>query len=142
MFNVVLCNSYLLSSIESQERFRVLLYQQLLQVGTSTWKRKWVDLGLELELFQETLTPDVRGTAVQAEHRQVHRNKSGECQGCHITGTSRAPNKRRVLGELSLNVRNNSRPKRSNYGCLACDLAFCKEGPCYQLYHEQNVDYQ
>jgi hypothetical protein len=43
MFNVVLCSSYLLSSIKSQEEFCVLLYKRLLQVGASTWKRsRWI----------------------------------------------------------------------------------------------------
>jgi hypothetical protein len=52
MFNIVLCNSYLILSIDGQDRFGMLLYQQFLQVGTSTWKRKYVDPGLKLELFQ------------------------------------------------------------------------------------------
>jgi hypothetical protein len=29
MFNIVLCNSYMLSSVKSQEKFRVLLYKKL-----------------------------------------------------------------------------------------------------------------
>jgi hypothetical protein len=42
---------------------------------------------------------------------------------------------------VSLNTRNNSRPKRSYYGCLACDVALCKEGPCFEQYHEKYVNY-
>lgn len=44
--------------------------------------------------------------------------------------------------ELSLNTRHNSRPKRSYYGCLACDVALCMEGPCYEQFHEKYVNYQ
>jgi hypothetical protein len=40
MFNVVLCNSYLLSSIKTQDEFWTLLYKRLFQVGASTRKRK------------------------------------------------------------------------------------------------------
>jgi hypothetical protein len=141
MFNVVLCNSYLLSSIESQDKFRTLLYKRLFQVGSSTRKRKWEYPGPELALFQETMNPDT-GDAVEEsalEHRRVHLGRKEECKGCCLTGNSRAPTKRRVLGELSLNTRNNTRPKRSYYGCLACDVALCKEGPCFGQYHEKYV---
>jgi hypothetical protein len=134
MFNIVLCNSYILSSVESQEEFRVLLYKKLFQVGTSSRKRNWVDSGLDIPLFQGTLHPDAEEPVddSRTEHKQVHRGKQGECQGCRLTGQSRAPTKRRVLGEMSLNTRHNSRPKRSYYGCLACNVALCTEGPCYE----------
>jgi hypothetical protein len=143
MFNVVLCNSYLLSSIKPQEWFRVLLYQRLLQVGASSRKRKWVGSGLEPPLFQQTLRPDTGDLADEPAlaHRQVHRAKKEECQGCRLTRRTRAPTKRRVL-DLSLNTRHNSRPKRSSYGCLACDVALCKEGPYYEQYHDKYVNYQ
>jgi hypothetical protein len=143
MFNVVLCNSYLLSSIKSQDEFRKLLYKRLFQVGASTRKRKWEDLGPEIPLFQQTLNPD-SGDAVEEpalEHRRVHLSQKEECQGCCLTGQSRAPTKRRILGEISLNTRNNSQPKRSYYGCLACDVALCKEGPCFEQFHEKYVNY-
>jgi hypothetical protein len=81
MFNVVLCNSYLLSSIKSQDQFRVLLYKRMLQVGTSSRKRRLVDLGLEIALFQETLCPDTGDQVEESEleHQQVHRAKKGMC---------------------------------------------------------------
>jgi hypothetical protein len=40
IFNMVLVNAYLLSSIESQARFRTLLYLQLLEISSSTQRRK------------------------------------------------------------------------------------------------------
>jgi hypothetical protein len=55
MFNVILRSSYFLSSVDSQEPFRVQLYQRLPQAGTSARKRKWVDSGPELPLFQQTM---------------------------------------------------------------------------------------
>jgi hypothetical protein len=103
-----------------------------------------VDSGLELPLFQQTLCLDAESPAVESalEHRQVHLGRREECKGCPLTGRSRAPTKRRVLGELSLNTRHNSRPKRSYYGCLACNVALCKEGPCFEQFHERYVNYQ
>jgi len=89
------------------------------------------------------LNPDTGDAAKEPalEHRQVHLGRKEECKGCRLTGQSRAPTKRRVLSEISLNTRNNSRPKRSYYGCLACDVALCKEGPCFEQYHEKYVNY-
>ena len=74
MFNVVLCNSYLLSSAKSQDQFRVLLYKRLFQVGATSRKRKWVDSGPEQALFQQTLCPDTGEPAEgsEVEHRRVH----------------------------------------------------------------------
>jgi hypothetical protein len=40
MFNVVLCNSYLLSRVKSQDEFQTILYKRLFQVGATTRKRK------------------------------------------------------------------------------------------------------
>lgn len=57
-----------MSSIKSQERFRVLFYQHLLQAGASTRKRKWVNYGPELELFQEALHLKAKGSTEQLEH--------------------------------------------------------------------------
>jgi len=144
MFNVVLCNSFLLSSIKSQERFCLLLDQQLLPVRASSRKRKWVDSGPELPLFQQTLRPDLGDLADEPalENRQVHRVRKEECQGCRMTRPTRASTKRPVPGELSLNTRHNNRPKRSSYGCLTCDVALCREGPCYEQYHDKYVNCQ
>jgi len=133
MFNVVLCNSYLLSSIKTQDEFWTLLYKRLFQ-----------DSGPELALFQQTLSPDTGDDpAEQAiEHRQVHRGKKGECRGCSLLGQTRTANKRRVLCEISLNVRNNFWARSSVYGCLACDVPLCKDGECFEQYHEHYVHYQ
>jgi hypothetical protein len=43
IFNIVLCNSYLLSSIKLQDEFRTLLFKHLFQAGASSRKRKWVE---------------------------------------------------------------------------------------------------
>jgi hypothetical protein len=139
MFNVVLCNSYLLSSIESQDKFLMLLYKRLFQIGRSTQKRKWVNPGSELDLFQETMNLDTGGAVEESalEHQRVHLDRKEECKGCCLTGNSRALIQSRVLGELSLNTWNNTRPKRSYYSCVACDVALCKEGPCFGQYHEK-----
>jgi len=144
MFNVVLSNSYLLSSIKLQDEFRVLLYQRLLQVGASTRKRKWVDLGPSLALFQQTTCPDTRDSAERPalEHWQVYLGRREECKGCCLTGRTRTPNKGRVLSEISMNAWLNNRPIRLYYGCLACNIALCKEGPCYERYHKKYVNYQ
>jgi hypothetical protein len=100
-----------------------------------------VDHGLELELFQETLNPKAKGSTEQLEHKQVHRGRKEDCKGCRLIGRTRTANKRRVLGEIALNTRNN-RPKVSVYGCLACDVALCREGDCFEQYHEQYVHYK
>jgi hypothetical protein len=58
MFNVVLCNSYLLSTVKLQDEYQTILYKRLFQVGATTWKRKWEDSGPKQALFQQTLCPD------------------------------------------------------------------------------------
>ena len=140
MFNVVLCNSYLLSSVKSQDQFRVLLYKRMLQVGTSSRKRRWVDSGPEVALFQETLCPDTGDQAEEPaiEHQRVHQGKKGMCKGCRLIGRARDSNKRRVLGEISLNTRWNGRAKESVYGCSACEVALCRDGGCFEQYHNNH----
>jgi len=58
-----------------------------------------------------------------------------------LTGRTREPNRGRILGELSLNTRNFQRPKASYFGCLACDVALCRDGPCFEQFHEKFVNY-
>jgi hypothetical protein len=141
MFNITLCNSFKLSSVQTQEKFRTMLYKRLLEEGASTRKRKWVNYSLEPDLFSASKKQEIQEDHVPAQHKQVHRGKIGECKGCKLIGRTRSPNKRRILGEISLNTRNNTRPKRSYYGCLACNIALCRDGPCFEQYHEHYVHY-
>jgi hypothetical protein len=154
IFNTVLVNSYLLSSTKSQSEFRTLLYLQLLEIGASTRKRKWAVPRLESRLFPIHSKPDdneKKGQEAGPEagcevgqdsgqaHNRVHRGKRQPCKGCQYSGLSRQLNKRRrVLGEISRNIRHYRAPRESQYSCLACGVSLCKEGPCFDLYHERN----
>jgi hypothetical protein len=142
IFNTVLVNSYLLSSVETQAEFRTLLYLQLLGKGASTRKRKWSvpqpDSGLCIAPDKPETREDQGSEAPL--HKRVHRSKTGDCCGCHYAGLTRAPKKRRILGEIDPNSGANFRARRSIYGCLACNVPLCKEGPCFDLFHERSVE--
>lgn len=79
------------------------------------------------------------------QHVQVRRQESQECQECRKSKRQRnhrkqsKTRKRTALGEVSGNVRRSQqllRPARSIYGLKVCDVALCKEGPCFEKYHQ------
>jgi hypothetical protein len=140
LYNVVLCNSFLLSSYvgdrskgcgheKGQWEFRDKLIAQLFErAKASRQTPKRCVLGLK----RPTLSP-------AQEHTRVRRAREQDCRGCSIAGQSREPSKkRRVLGEISGNSRPQKRPRSTVYGCEACDQPLCKEGPCWEAFHSQN----
>ena len=56
----------------------------------------------------------------------------GKERSCQVCGTVK---RRRILGELDNNVDFGGR-KKSVYGCKACDVSLCKEGLCFDRFHE------
>jgi hypothetical protein len=130
---------------------------QLLELGGSTRKRKWSVSRLESGLFSihlDLVVPKDQGEAAgrksakevtkqvdirASTHIRVYRGCRQLCRGCQYSGTSRVPNKkRRVLGELSQNTRHYYKARQSLYGCQACNVALCKDGDCFVLYHDHN----
>src|ERR1700722_220036 len=75
IFNTVLVNLYLLSLIETQGKFRELLYLQLLEVGSSTRKRKWAVPRPDSRLYTAQDKQDGKENEGQEAlaHERVHR---------------------------------------------------------------------
>jgi hypothetical protein len=137
IYNTVLVNSYLLSSYvggrvtgsgyheKGQREFREKLISQLFELAKAeTQKRKMVVLHANPLRF-----------AAPEQHFQVLRSRKQDCMGCALTGQVRKPEKRKALGEITANQGSRKRPRSSIYGCKACDVPLCKEGPCWDEYH-------
>jgi hypothetical protein len=103
----------LLSSVKTQDEFRMLFCKHLSRFGASTRKWKWVDYQLGEELYTASLKLDSRKSQEQVEHRRVHHGKRQECKECRLTGHTKAPNRVRILAKISLNTRYNQRSKGS-----------------------------
>jgi hypothetical protein len=69
MFNITLCNSFKLSSVQTQEKFRTMLYKRLLEEGASIWKRKWVNYSLEPDLFSASKKQEIQEDYVPVQHK-------------------------------------------------------------------------
>lgn len=139
LYNVVLCNSYLLSSYvgrrskgcgheKGQWEFRDKLIAQLFERAKSQGHMT----------KRRVLGPKCPSLSPGQEHIRVRRAQEQDCRGCFIAGQSREPSKkRRALGEISGNSRLQKRPRSTMYGCKACDQPLCKEGPCWEAFHSQ-----
>ena len=131
IYNTVLVNSYLLSSWvgrrekgsgleRGQSEFRSKLISQLFELaGAEALKQKW--------------------SISSEQHIRVLRARKQDCIGCSLIGQVRKPEKRKALGEISANQGPRKRPRSTIYGCKACDIPLCKEGPCWDEYHKKNL---
>ena len=54
--------------------------------------------------------------------------------GCVQGGTPRGV-KRTVLGEIKPNARPTPKAREVRWGCKQCQVALCKEGKCWRMYH-------
>jgi len=137
IYNTVLVNSYLLSSWvgrrekgsgldRGQSEFRSKLISQLFELARAeAQKQKRV----------VSHTNPLRFAAPE-QHIRVLRDRKQDCMGCALTGQARKPEKRKALGEISANQGPRKRPRSTVYGCKACDIPLCKEGPCWDEYHK------
>jgi len=136
IYNTALVNSYLLSSwvggrvsgsgtAKGQKEFREKLVAQLFELARSKApKHKRV-----------ILPANPLHSAASEQHIRVLRARKQDCKGCFLAGQVRKPEKRKALGEISGNQRVSKRPRSTVYGCKACDVPLCKEGPCWDEYH-------
>ena len=127
-------NSYLLSSYANskggrgvgQKEFRKKLVSQLLELGRAeAQKQKRV-----------VSHPNLLRFAMLEQYVRVLRARKQDCMGCVLTGQARKPEKRKALGEISANQGPRKRPRSTVYGCKACNIPLCKEGPCWDEYHK------
>jgi hypothetical protein len=137
IYNTVLVNSYLLSSWvgirekgsgldKSQSQFRSKLICQLFELDRAkAQKQKTV-------ISHRNPLP----FAAPEQHVRVLRARKQDCMGCALTGQARKPEKGKALDEISTNEGAQKRPRSTIYGCKACDIPLCKEGPCWDEYHQ------
>jgi hypothetical protein len=140
LYNTVLCNSYLLSSYvedrskgcgheKGQWEFQDKLIAQLLKCAKASGQMP----------KRCVLSPKSPSLSPAQEHTCVRRVREQDCRGCSIAGQScELSKKRRALGDILGNSRPQKRPRSTLYGCKACGLPLCKEGPCWEAFHSQN----
>jgi hypothetical protein len=132
LFNMVLVNSFKLSSgFKSQFEFRDSLIDGLLQTG-SKWREQ------RPVRNRPTEAPSIQPkTMARSQHCLQKRGINQECSQCKDTGNGPVPRKRRALCEISSNTHSWKKVKRSTFGCLACNVSLCKEGLCFDRFHEK-----
>ena len=81
-------------------------------------------------------TKPLPSTAAPKQHIRILQARKQDCMGCALTGQARKPEKRKALGEVSANQVPRKRPRSTIYGCNACDIPLCKEGPCWDEFHK------
>jgi hypothetical protein len=133
LYTTVAVNSALLSTV-SRDRglkdFRRLLVDELFERAQSQ--------GQMAKRRISHLEPPSLPLAL--EHTRIRREREQDCKGCTFAGQSREPSKKRkALEEISTNQRPQKRARATVYGCKACDIPLCKEGPCWEAYHGRNV---
>jgi hypothetical protein len=110
----------------AQRELREILAQELMQMHRSSVFAQ--------PKTEEDLAPKVEpGTPCLFEKH----SKSRECRSCQVAGrkTAKRVMKRAVLGEIS----GNSRPPRTGYACLTCDIAVCKTLVCKAAHLEARI---
>ncbi len=109
--------------------FRTALATGLIQASQRQFlKRKRTSIGLAIE----------RSMVRLEDHQmiQICRRKSSEdCRGYKEIGLTARSRKRQVLGEITPNLGDSGRGKRSTFDCDICDIPLCRNGPCWAAYH-------
>jgi len=106
--------------------FRTALATGLIQISERRFlKRKRTSIGSAIER-----------SMIRLDDHQICRRKSlGDCRGCKEIGRTARPRNRQVLGEITPNLGDSGRGKRSIFGCDICDIPLCRDGPCWAAYH-------
>ena len=116
IFNVVLVNSYLLSSYKSQVEFWNALILALFEKESISQRRYHISTSITVS------TSD--------EHEL-------ECwkilQYCSIC-VEEPTRKRSILGRISGNSLASQKRKKTTYDCIICDIPLCKEGNCFSIH--------
>ena len=120
-------------------KFRTKLASQLMAHSSSSKYTSPVDgFGVHMNLISHIM---IRRDGCSGTHEIISRDAK-ECKAYMTQGrTAQAGEKRKVLCKLSENsVRTNqdgeklrrSRPPRTKYGCLVCQIYLYKEGTCWE----------
>lgn len=124
IFHTVLVNCWLLSKhsegvFKSPKEFRRSLFQALLELNNKAQgKRKRSET--------QKNQAQIEGPSTPSGHQLQYTSKAVDCQSCSVRSK-----KRRALELTNQNIR----MKCSHYGCKACGVHLCKEGPCFSQYH-------
>lgn len=126
LFDLVLVNSYKLSIYSKEQRhgqhsFRIRLYIQLFQVAKE-----------EKRVRKPVATKGVIRGMITPECGLQTLQKQESCVVC----PSSPLKKRAILGETDLNTPVRKRRRRTTYGCSHCKVALCKDGRCWDIYHQ------
>jgi len=89
-----------------------------------------------LKRKRTSIEPAIERSMIRLDDHQICKRKSSEdCRGCKEIGLTARPRKRQVLGEITPNLGDSKRRKRSTFGCDICDIPLCRNGPCRAAYH-------
>jgi len=106
--------------------FRTTLTTGLIQISERRFlKRK-----------RTSIESAIERSMIRLDDHQICRRKSLEdCRGCKEIGRTVRPRNRQVLDEITPNLGDSGRGKRSIFGCDICDIPLCRDGPCWAAYH-------
>ena len=69
------------------------------------------------------------------DHRICKRKSLDDCRECKKIEQIATSKRRRILEEITPNLGDNKRGKRTTFGCDTCDIPICKDGSCWAAYH-------
>ena len=150
IFNVVLVNCYLLSfhsnvpcRFKDQIKFRTTFIDSLINTSKASLFSSPPRPPPPSAPPAPLILPQKRKRPAfpiptPGDHVRIWRPRQRECVECRREAKEKNEQmgvKRRPLVQLDQNQRRSIYIKRSNYGCKACDIPLCKEGPCFINYY-------
>jgi hypothetical protein len=126
LLDIVLANSYLLAKTSRTPR-----------IGESKdyYSYRW---------FLELLYKALMAYSEAPEHKQVLRPKRTYCAYCrrnenwkpkHLEGRAFGTDITNIRGDFRGCYESQLRGSRTNWGCVKCNIALCKIGDCWRLWH-------
>jgi hypothetical protein len=110
----------------SQRDFRIQLVEGLLamsQRGPGPQKRRFSHSN-----YDDSEVPITN-------HHHAKRLTRSDCMACKGGTYWERPLRRSPLAQISANQKGHSKRRNTFYGCTECNVALCKEGPCFNRYH-------
>jgi hypothetical protein len=132
----VLINCYLLALYSewegkrmprSQDDFRVKLVESLLV------------LGQDAKVPRKRVYPHTDSEALEVplhQHQHIKMPTRKDCAACKGVRHQDRPLKRAVLSGITANLGGKGERRTSIYGCKQCKVALCREGSCFERYHQ------
>jgi hypothetical protein len=72
-------------------------------------------------------------------HHRIKRSTRKDCAACREETYWARPLRRSPLASIKANQRQGSTKRSTIFGCKECNVALCKEGPCFDIYHRKDA---